>query len=231
MWKGGLYILPVANQNANDLPELWLSLYRSVFTDWKHNASISVNRQENGHTVTLLSITLPHKITSAIWWNTILSRKSNSALSLREILLISMLWHRHAIFKSKGDKLSSSAVCRIWTRVFGTESPLNARWQTDWAIEDQAKNLNSTARPYDQRAFSPLEPPLPFGFRTWLWWYTCLLLISMLSHRQAIFKSKGDACMRAYVRTYVHTNIQTYIHTYMHTYRHTYIHTYIHVCC
>ena len=37
-------------------------------------------------------------------------------------------------------------------------SKLNARWQTDWPIEDQAKNLNSTARPYDQRAFSPLDP-------------------------------------------------------------------------
>ena len=37
-------------------------------------------------------------------------------------------------------------------------SRLNARWQTDWAIEDQAKNLNSTARPYDQQAFSPLDP-------------------------------------------------------------------------
>ena len=24
-----------------------------------------------------------------------------------------------------------------------------------WAIEDQVKNLNSTARPYDQQAFSP----------------------------------------------------------------------------
>ena len=33
---------------------------------------------------------------------------------------------------------------------------LNAHSQTDWAIEDQAKNLNSTARPYDERAFSPL---------------------------------------------------------------------------
>ena len=30
--------------------------------------------------------------------------------------------------------------------------------KTDWAIEDQVKNLNSTARPYDQRAFSPLDP-------------------------------------------------------------------------
>ena len=76
------------------------------------------------------------------------------------LLLISMLWHRQAIFKSKGDKLCSSAECRIWTRGprHQIASRLNARWQTDWAIEDQAKNLNSTACPYDQRAFSPLDP-------------------------------------------------------------------------
>ena len=76
------------------------------------------------------------------------------------LLLISMLWHRHAIFKSKGDKLCSSAECRIWTRGprHQITSRLNARWHTDWAIEDQAKNLNLTARPYDQRAFSPLDP-------------------------------------------------------------------------
>ena len=199
-----------------------------------------------------------------------------------------MLWHRQAIFESKGDKLSSSAECRIRTHQglrHQIASRLNARWQTDWAIEDQAKNLNSTARPYDQRAFSPLNPtavwhshlalaiymfvvvnfdalaqasyirnwketsclpllnagfepirvsdtkspadwmpadkptelsriklktwtwqpvpmisehsahstPQPFGIRTWLWRYTCLLLlISMLWHRQAIFESKGD---------------------------------------
>ena len=74
------------------------------------------------------------------------------------LLLISMLWHRQAIFKSKGDKLCSSAECRIWTRGprHQIASRLNARWQTDWAIEDQAKN--STACPYDQRAFSPLDP-------------------------------------------------------------------------
>ena len=81
-----------------------------------------------------------------LWWYTYL-------------LLISMLWHRQAIFKSKGDKLCSSAECRIGT--LGPRhqiaSRLNARWQTDSAIEDQAKNLNSTARPYDQRAFSPLD--------------------------------------------------------------------------
>ena len=71
-----------------------------------------------------------------------------------------MLWHRQAIFKSKGDKLCSSAECRIWTRGPRHQfaSRLNARWQTDCAIEDQDKNLNLTARPYDQRAFSPLGP-------------------------------------------------------------------------
>ena len=76
------------------------------------------------------------------------------------LLLTSMLWHKQAIFKSKGDKLCSSAECRIWTRGprHQIASRLNARWQTDWSIEDQAKNLNSTARPYDQRAFSPLDP-------------------------------------------------------------------------
>ena len=64
----------------------------------------------------------------------------------------------------------------LWNRI---STRLNARWQTDWDIEDQAKNLNSTTRPYDQRAFSPLDPT-----GTWLWRYTCcLLLIAMLWHR------------------------------------------------
>ena len=78
------------------------------------------------------------------------------------LLLISMLWHRQAIFKSKGDKLCSSAECRLWSRGprYPIASRLNARWQTNSAIEDQAKNLNSTARPYVQRAFSPLDPPV-----------------------------------------------------------------------
>ena len=58
------------------------------------------------------------------------------------LLLISMLWHRQAIFESKGDKLSSSAEGRIRTHQglrLQIASRLNARWQTDWAIEDQAK--------------------------------------------------------------------------------------------
>ena len=56
------------------------------------------------------------------------------------LLLISMLWHRQAIFKSKGDKLCSSAEYRIWTRGPRRQiaSRLNACWQTDWVTEDQA---------------------------------------------------------------------------------------------
>ena len=87
------------------------------------------------------------------------------------LLLISMLWHRQAIFKSKGDKLSSSAECRIrtqglWNRI---SSRLNARWQTDWATENQVKKLELSSpslwivwsasiqptRPHCQLAFAP----------------------------------------------------------------------------
>ena len=110
------------------------------------------------------------------------------------LLLMSMLWHRQAIFKSKGDKLCSSAECRIWTRGLRHQiaSRLNARWQTDWAIEDQAKTWTRQLVPMISEHSAHLAP-LSVDFRTWLWRYTyLLLLISMLWHRQAIFKSKGD---------------------------------------
>ena len=77
-------------------------------------------------------------------------------------------------------------------------SKLNAHWQTDWAIEDQAKHLNLTDRPYDEWAFNPLD-----FTADWLshWRYTCLLCTympavvnfdAMLWHRQTIFEWKGD---------------------------------------
>ena len=50
-----------------------------------------------------------------------------------------------------------------------------------------SKNLNSIARPYD--GHSAHLTSVPVGFRAWVWWYTCLLLlILMLWYRQAIFK-------------------------------------------
>ena len=54
------------------------------------------------------------------------------------LLLISMLWHRQAIFESKGDKLSTSAYCRIQTqrRFSRTESP------ADWIPADRPTELS-----------------------------------------------------------------------------------------
>ena len=100
-----------------------------------------------------------------------------------------------AIFESKGDKLSSAAESRIRTQglrhLFA--SRLNACWQTDWAIEDQPKKT-WTRQPVPMISkHSAHSTSLPVSFRTWLWRYTCLLLlISMLWYRQAIFESKGD---------------------------------------
>ena len=73
------------------------------------------------------------------------------------LLLISMLSHRQAIFESKGDKLSYFPECMIRTQC--TYLP------ADWMPADKPtelsriklKNLNSTACPYDQQKFSPLD--------------------------------------------------------------------------
>ena len=110
------------------------------------------------------------------------------------LLLISMLWHRQAIFKSKGDKLCSSAECRIWTRGPRHKSP------ADWMLADKPTELSRiklktwTRQPVPMISeHSAHLTPLSVEIRTWLWRYTYLMLvISMLWHRQAIFKSKGD---------------------------------------
>ena len=113
-----------------------------------------------------------------------------------KLLLISMLWHRQAVFESKGDKLSSSVECRIRTQGLRhlLASRLNACWQTDWAIADQAKKLEldspslwsasiQPTRPHCQLAFAPGSGDI----------HVCLLLlISMHWHRQAVLESKGD---------------------------------------
>ena len=82
------------------------------------------------------------------------------------LLLISMLWHRQAIFKSKGDKLCSSAECRIWTRGprHQIASRLNARSQTDWAIEDQAKKLELDSPSLWSASIQPTWPHCQLTF-------------------------------------------------------------------
>ena len=111
------------------------------------------------------------------------------------LLLISMLWHRQAIFESKGDKLSSSAECRI-----RTWKPQDSYSPADWMPTPKPTELSRiklktwTQQPVPMMSeHSAHLTSLPFGFRTWLWRYTCLLLlISMLWHRQEKCESKGD---------------------------------------
>ena len=113
------------------------------------------------------------------------------------LLLISMLWHRQAIFKSKGDKLCSSVEWRIWTRGLRHQiaSRLNARWQTDWAIEDQAKNLELDSPSLWSASIQPTWPHCQLTFIfvvvTSLWRYTYLsLLLSAeqeFERRQIVF--------------------------------------------
>ena len=78
----------------------------------------------------------------------------------------------------------------LWNPI---SSWVNACWQTDWAIEDQAtKTWTRQLVPMISKHSTHLTP-LPFGIRNWFWWYAyLLLLISMLWHRQAVFESKGD---------------------------------------
>ena len=82
--------------------------------------------------------------------------------------LISMIWYRQAIFESKGDKLSSSAECRIRTQgpKHQIASRLNASWKTDWTIEDQAKTWIRQPVPVISK-HSAHSTPLSVGFRTW----------------------------------------------------------------
>ena len=122
-----------------------------------------------------------------------------------------MLWHRQAIFKSKGDKLCSSAECRIWTRGprHQIASRLNARWQTDWAIEDQAKNLNSTARSYDRRAFSPLDPTV-----SWLSHLALAIYIFVVVNFDALAQASDIQIERRQV-VFLHTHTHIYIYLYI----------------
>ena len=71
-------------------------------------------------------------------------------------------------------------------------SRLNAHSPTDWAIEDQARTW--TQQPVSMVSkHSAHLTTLPIGFCTWLWRYTCfLLLILMIWHRQTLFESKSD---------------------------------------
>ena len=124
------------------------------------------------------------------------------------LFLISMLWHRQAIFESKGDKLSSSAEGRIRTqglRYLFTSRP-NACWQTDWAIEDQAKKLErDSPSPWS----ASIQPTRPY----------CQL---------AFAPGSGDIHVCIHTQRHIYTHIRIYTHIHSHIYTYTYTYTYMH---
>ena len=102
------------------------------------------------------------------------------------LLLMLMLWHRQAIFESKGDKVSSSAECRI--RILEVWEPAD-RMPTHKLTELSRikQNLNSIAHvPMMSEHLTHLTS-LAVSFCTWPWQYTCLLLCLMLWYSQAIW--------------------------------------------
>ena len=127
---------------------------------------------------------LPFGIRTWLWRHTYL------------LLLISMLWHSQAIFESKGDKLSSSAECRIVTQRVS-----EAQCSADWMPADKPTELSmiKLKKTWTQQPVPMISKHsahltlLPFDIRSWLWRHSYLLLfILTLWHRQAIFESKGD---------------------------------------
>ena len=110
------------------------------------------------------------------------------------LLLILRRWRRQVIFESKGEVvllcwMQDSKLGSLRHQIAGR---LNAHTQTDWAIEDQAKTWTQQAVPMMSEHSVHLTS-LPIGFRIWLWWYICLLLLILMRwHRQVILESKGD---------------------------------------
>ena len=87
---------------------------------------------------------------------------SHLALAIYMFVVVNvdaLLWHRQAIFESKGDNLSSSVECRVRTwDVWYTQSP--ADWMLTHKRTELSKikqNLNSITRPYGERTLGQLD--------------------------------------------------------------------------
>ena len=178
-----IYIFVVVNFDALAQPsDIRIERRQVVFLCWRQDSNPRSQIPIHQQTECLLTNRLSYRGSSKTWTRQpvpMISKHSAHSTLLPIgfrtwlwrytylLLLISMLWHRQAIFESKGDKLSSSAEGRIRTQDlrYLFTSRLNACWQTDWAIEDQTKlELDSPSlwsasiqptRPYCQLAFAP----------------------------------------------------------------------------
>ena len=67
------------------------------------------------------------------------------------LLLISMLWHRQAIFESKEDKLSSSAEAGFESRVLYTNTNVNANTHTNTNTNTHTHNRQAYRQTYNRQ--------------------------------------------------------------------------------
>ena len=119
--------------------------------------------------------------------------------------------------------------------------------QTDWAIEDQAKILNSTARPYDEWEFSPLDfaaywishlvlviyvfvvnfdaqaQTRDFRIEMRQIVFFCWMQYSNLGSLRHQYASRLNPQSHACMHTYIHKHARTY--TYVHKYIYAYMHS------
>ena len=84
-----------------------------------------------------------------------------------------------------------------WMQDSNPRSQTPIRQQTECLLTNRLSYRGSSYKTWQPvpmiSKHSAHSTSLPVGSRTWLWRYTCLLLlISMLWHGQTIFESKGD---------------------------------------
>ena len=134
------------------------------------------------------------------------------------LLLILMHWQQGSDFESKGDQLYFSAEYKIRTQGLWNRIPsrLNAHWWIDWAIEDESENLNSIARLYDQRAFSPFDPTAdmasPVALAIYFCWCYVMYTYNMnhiilMSLAKFCFPNTLERCRRHFQVTFLFCKI------------------------
>ena len=112
------------------------------------------------------------------------------------------------------------AKCRIRTQGprHQIASRLNARWQTDWAITDQAKNLNSTARHYGVdstwRNCGCISHSLlfPFKYKTFLEKNHISIFIDMYMYMYLCAYARGHL-YKLTSKYFIHVIVKLVVHT------------------
>ena len=94
-------------------------------------------------------------------------------------LILIVRWHKEIISNRKETR--RLPLLNVGYKSWESETPnqiasrLIARWQTDWAIEDQAKTWTQQPVPVMSENSAHLTSLPPELVRPWLWWYIYLL--------------------------------------------------------